>query len=422
MRNKNNYNFRCGISLKIYPSNKQKLIISVNDGISRFIYNRLVANGRESYLLRKAAGKVPVYQDRLNFLRENYKDTKSMKNIIPFLNNPLIDGCAIANAKANYNQAWDNFKTTHHVPTFHKKGYSKSYQTNAVYSDDINLMKGSVRFVDKSHIQIPKLGVIRFSASKKKVDMLFRNADNIKIGTVTVKMDAAGDYYISLQLASNSAFAEISNKTGKALGIDVNLRNYLTTSDGDVVDNPKFLKKESIKLSKEQRKMSRRQLVAEKNTDPRDKKRYLKAKNYQKQRIKVAEIHKKVANQRKDFLHKLSTEIVKNHDIIVVEDLKISNLKKNHKLARAISDAAWGTFLTMLEYKAEWYGKIFIKVPPAYTTQTCSHCGHVMSGKEKLSLAIEDWICPECGTHHIRDWNAAINILMRGLTLLKKAA
>ena len=422
MRNKNDYNFRCGISLKIYPSNRQKSIISINDGISRFIYNRLVAVGNESYLLRKAADKVPVYQERLEYLSSAYEDTSAMRNTIPFLNNPLIDGCAIANAKANYKQAWDNFKVNHHKPTFHKKSYSKRYQTNAVYSGDKNLLNGSVRFIDKEHIQIPKIGVIRFAASKKKIDTLFQNADKIKIGTVTVRMDATGDYYISLQLASNSPFTTISKKTGKALGIDVNLRNYLTDSDGRVVDNPRHLKKSSKKLSKEQRKESKRRLIAEANTDPRNKNRYDDAKNYQKQRKKVADIHKKVANQRKDFLHKLSTEIVKNHDIIVVEDLKIANLKKNHKLARAISDAAWGMFLTMLEYKAKWYGKIFLKVSPQYTTQTCSCCGHVMSGTEKLSLAIEDWICPKCGAIHIRDLNAAINILKKGIILLKKVA
>lgn len=424
MRNKNDYNFRCGISLKIYPSSKQKKIIAINDGVSRFIYNRLVATGKERYLLRKAAEKVPVYRERLHYLDSVYKDTKSIRNAIPFLDNPLVDGCAIANAKANYNQAWDNYKKNHRagVPTFHKKGYLKQYQTNAVYSDNVNLMSGSVRFTDNSHIQIPKLGVIRFSGSKNRLDKLFKNSNDIKIGTVTIRMDATGEYYVSLQLASNSPFVSISKRTGKTLGIDVNLRNYLTDSNGTVVDNPKYYKKAKPKLAKAQRKMSRRLEVAKKNTDPRDRKRYNNAKNYQKQRIKVAKIHKKIAGQRKDFLHVLSTRIVKNHDIIVVENIKPANLVKNHKLAQAISDASWSTFLNMLQYKSEWYGKTFIKIPPEYTTQTCSYCGHVMKGKDKITLAIEEWACPKCKTFHIRDLNAAKNILAKGLEKIKEVA
>lgn len=424
MRNKNDYKYNCGISLKIYPSNKQKDIISINDGISRFIYNRLAAVSNERYFLRKSSDKVPVYQERLDYLDSSYKDTASIRNAILFLNNPLVDGCAIANAIANYSQAWENFKKNPKsgVPTFHKKSYAKSYQTNAVYTGDKTIFSGSVRFIDKEHIQLPKLGIIRFSGSKKRINKLFQNGKDIKIGTVTVRMDATGDYYISLQLASNKSFVDISRKTGKALGIDVNLRNYLTDSNGNVVDNPKYYKKSQKKLAKSQRIQSRRLENAKKNTDPRDKKRFEKAKNYQKQRIKTAEIHKRVKNQRKDFLHKLSEKIVKSQDIIIVEDLKSSNLKKNHKLAKAISDASWSMFLNMLEYKAKWYGKIFLRVPPQYTTQTCSCCGHVMSGEEKISLAIEDWICPKCGAIHIRDLNAAINILKKGMVLLKKVA
>lgn len=420
MRIKNNYEYREGISLKIYPSKKQKDIISLNDGIARFIYNRLVAVGKELFLMRNALEKVPRYQERTDYLKSTIKNTSTIRNAVPFLNNPLVDSCAIANAKANYNQAWENFKKNPKsgVPAFHKKGYAKSYQTNAVYSGETSLKTGSVRLTDKSHIQLPKLGIIRFSGSKKRIDKLFKNSKDIKIGTVTVKMDATGAYYVSLQLASNTSFVGTIPKTKKSVGIDVNLRNYLTDSNRNVVDNPKYYKNAKEKLAKEQRICSRRLKGVKKNTDPRNKNRYINAKNYQKQRVKVAEIHKKISNQRKDFLHKLSTEYVKSHDIIVVENIKPSNMKKNHRLAQAISDASWSTFLSMLEYKAQRYGKVFIKVPPQYTTQTCNVCGHVNKGKDRLTLAIEEWVCPQCGTFHIRDVNAAIVILQRGLEIL----
>lgn len=426
MRVKNNYDNRCGISLKIYPSTKQKKIITLNDGASRFVYNRLVASNKELYAMSKAIDKVPCYQERTDYIKESTKDTASLRNAVPFLNLPEIDSCAIANAKANYNQAWDNFKKVPgtRIPTFHKKDYQQSYQTNAVYNGKISLKEGSVRFVDKSHIKLPKLGVVRFSASEKRIKKLLKNADNIKIGTVTIRKDATGAYYIALQFASNDPFAEPFPKTGKSCGIDVNLRNYLTDSHGKVVDNPRYYRKSKEKLAKAQRKSSLKLDRILKECDhhhydkPKRRKYIENSSNYQKQRIKTANIQKHVANQRDNFLHELSTLYVKNHDIIVVEDLKPSNMKKNHKLALSISDAAWGTFLSMLEYKAKWYGKTFIKVPPQYTTQTCSNCGHVMKGEDHLTLAIEEWVCPKCGKLHIRDHNAAKVILEKGLIQL----
>lgn len=138
----------------------------------------------------------------------------------------------------------------------------------------------------------------------------------------------------------------------------------------------------------------------------------------QKQCIKVAEIYKKIMNQRKDFLGKLSLWYIKNHDVIVAEELRSNNLLKNHKLALSIQDSGWRTFLTMLERKAAMYGKTFVIVNPKNTTQTCSLCGHVMSGKEKIGLGVEEWTCSKCGTHHIRDYNAAKNILNKGLQVL----
>ena len=142
------------------------------------------------------------------------------------------------------------------------------------------------------------------------------------------------------------------------------------------------------------------------------------SKNYQKQRLKVAYLHQKAAAQNNAFQHILSKTTIENQDVVIVEDLKVKNLMKNHCLARAIADCSWNSFAKKLEYKAKFYGKTFVKAPPHYTSQTCSTCDFVLEGDEALTLNDREWTCPSCGTHHNRDVNAAINIKNRGLALL----
>uniref|UniRef100_UPI00036C1891 RNA-guided endonuclease InsQ/TnpB family protein n=2 Tax=Levilactobacillus parabrevis TaxID=357278 RepID=UPI00036C1891 len=165
--------------------------------------------------------------------------------------------------------------------------------------------------------------------------------------------------------------------------------------------------------AKAQRKLSRRSRRAKKN-----QRRLSESKNYQKQRLLVAKLQLKVANQRKNFLHHVSTALIKNHDLVVAEELRSKNMLRNHALAMSISDVGWRTLLTMLSYKADLYGSKFLTVNPRNTTQTCSRCGHIMTGKNKLTLADRKWTCPSCGTFHVRDHNAAKNILAKGLALL----
>lgn len=173
----------------------------------------------------------------------------------------------------------------------------------------------------------------------------------------------------------------------------------------------KILRLSYLRLVKEQRILSRRLRIAKKSN-----KELSDCKNYQKQRIKVAKIHEKIANKRSDFLHKLSTTIIKNHDIICIEDLASKNMMKNHKLARSISDVSWSTFVSMLEYKADWYGKQLVKISRWYpSSQICSAC-HQSSGKKDLS--IREWICDNCNTSHDRDLNASYNILNEGMRLV----
>ena len=180
--------------------------------------------------------------------------------------------------------------------------------------------------------------------------------------------------------------------------------------------SPKYLHKAEKKLKKAQRKLSRKYESAKK--DGRD---YRTCKNYQEQRLKVAEIHKHVANQRLNFIRNVADMEVKNHDYLFAEDLKVRNLIKNHKLAQAISDSGWRKFLTALEWGSSKRGKLCLLVNPKSTTQTCSACGYVSHGDTRIMLGQEEWDCPKCGTHHIRDYNAAVNIKNTGLLILKEA-
>ena len=228
------------------------------------------------------------------------------------------------------------------------------------------------------------------------------------IKSATISMTETGNYYVSI-LCESEVFP--LPKTGSNVGIDLGISDFAILSTGEKIGNERFLKQLSKKLAKEQKILSRRALIAKKSG-----KKLSESMNYQKQRLKVAKIHEKIANKRRDFLNKLSTEIIKNHDIICIEDLSSKNLMKNHRLAKAIGDVSWSEFARLLEYKADWYEKQVSKISRWYpSSQICSDCGHT-SGKK--ALAIREWTCDNCGSHHDRDVNASINILNEGLRLV----
>lgn len=415
MKKMKDYNYHIGLKLRIYPSDKQKKIIKMNGGASRYIYNKLVADNNEIYELKKSSSFSIADRNRLEFLESIHQSKSNMLVMIPFLSQKEIDSDMIDNAIQNYKMAWNQYKKVKgsSVPTFHKKDNTYFYKTSNHYGKarDNCLKDGSIYFIDNNHINLPKIGRIRFEGSKKLVNKVLNFPYEIRVGSTSIEMDNLGLCYISISLASDYPFYDEYVKTNSSVGIDLNLSNFLADSDDNIIDSPEFLKKSEAKLKKEQKKLSRKYESARK-----DKRKYYESKNYQDQRLKVAKIHKRVSNQRKDFYNVLANDLVKNHDYIFAEDLKIKNMIKNHKLAKGISDNGWRSFLTILEWTALKRSKTFILVDPKNTTQMCSVCGVISD--EKIILGIEEWTCPNCGTHHIRDINAAINIKNKGLSLV----
>lgn len=409
------YKYHIGLKLRIYPSDKQKKIIKLNGGASRYIYNKLVCYNDEMYELKKSSSFSIADRNRLEFLQSIHQSKSNMLVMIPFLTQKEIDSDMIDNAIQNYKMAWNRYKKVKgsSVPTFHKKDNTYFYKTSNHYGKvrDNGLKDGSIYFIDENHINLPKIGRIRFKGSKKIVDKVLNFPYGIRVGSTSIEMDNLGLCYISISLASDYPFYDEYDKTNSSVGIDLNLSNFLADSNDNIIDSPKFLKKSEAKLKKEQKKLSRKYEAARK-----DKRKYYESKNYQDQRLKVAKIYKHVSNQRKDFYNVLANNLVKNHDYIFAEDLKIKNMIKNHNLAKAISDSGWRSFLVILEWTALKRNKSLILVDPKNTTQMCSTCGTISD--EKIVLGQEEWICPNCGTHHIRDINAAINIKNKGLALV----
>ena len=407
--------YHYGLKMRCYPSDQQKQLIKINSDASRFIYNEMVAINKELMQLRRVKLPIDIVQDRIKQLTMR-QNAKQMSNHYQFLEDKRIDSLTKANAIQNYRKAWNAFRKVHAtgVPKFHRKSYHWRYQTNCQYPGQKTtlLTNGTVCFLDNSHVKVPKIGLLRVAGSQAR---LLKRICETRIGTVTLTKDSADRFFLSMQLASDESFVKVSKATHGHVGIDLNTDNFLTDSEGNIVPNPRYYRTIKGKLVKEQRILSRRQQRAKKeHRSLRD------SKNYQKQRLLVAKLHAKVMNQRHNFLQQISTALIKNHDLVVAEELRSKNLLKNHALALSISDVGWRTFLGMLAYKAKLYGRQFITINPRNTTQTCRDCGFVMgtNGTDKLTLDDRNWTCPNCGIHHIRDWNAAKNILDKGIAKL----
>ena len=396
-----------GLKVRIYPSSYQKLQIKRSSDAARFIYNELVAIDKELYALEKVKTYITVVSKRIEQLKERRASFKQMEIFHPWLHDSLVDSLAKSNAMTAHKEAWKRYHDVPGtgVPKFHKKSYIHKYQTSNQKSKD--LFSGSIRFLDKKHVRLPKLGPIRIKNSQK---FIFENGSDIKIGKTVISKDSLNHYYASFTLISSKPFKKALTRSDKIVGIDLNTENFLTTSNADVVENPRYYRKSLKKLTKAQKVLSRRYRVAKKAG-----KSLRTSKNYQKQRLVVARLYQQVFNKRQNFLHNLSTTLIKNHDFVVAEELRSKNMMRNHRLAMSIQDVGWRSFLTMLDYKAELYNRDFKTIDPRNTTQTCSTCNYLLTGDEKLTLKDREWNCPQCHSHHVRDVNAAKNILAKGL-------
>lgn len=411
--------YHYGLKMRIYPSTKQKEIIKLNGNVARQMYNIYVATNTELYYINQVKGVyIEQLAQRKEQLEKRLKTLAEIKNVHPNLYNSNIDSNTIANVRRNYQKAWNNFRKVKNagIPKFHRKSFAYAYQAKCGYTakHEMSPYNGSIHFTDLNHLRMPKLGVVRVSGSQKRI---LNHKTDFRIGTVTVRHSSTDKYYVSLSLASDTPFVEPKVKTGKSVGVDLNIENFLATSQFTMVENPRYYRKALVRLQHAQRKLSRRQRRAEAEHRPLSK-----SANYIKQRQVVAKIYEHVTNCRTNFIQNLTSQLLTENDIVVAERLLSSNMLKNHHLAQSISDVGWREFLTTMTNKAQLWDKTFIMVDPKNTTQTCSNCGSIMghNGHPKLTLNVRNWTCPDCGAKHIRDCNAAQNILAKGLNTIKK--
>ena len=353
---------------RIYPNREQRNFFAKTFGCVRLFYNMSLDDMIKIYKEKKEYKDITPasYKEQFQFLKE-------------------VDSLALSNAQLNRNKAFKAFfRKQNKFPKYKTKRNKQSYSTNnqngTVYLSE-----------DYKYISLPKIKNVRIKMHRK-----FKGV----IKTVTVSKECDNTYYVSILVEEN---IETKSKTNKSVGIDLGIKSYIVDSDSNKINNPKYLSKSLVRLEVEQRKLSHMKKDS---------------KNRDKQRIKVARLHHHIRNQRNDFLHKLSSKYINENQVISLEDLDIKQMEQDSTLSFFVADASWSKFVSMLEYKGKWYGRDIIKVPTFFpSSQVCSCCGY--QNKDIKDLSIREWVCPKCGSSHNRDHNASINILNKGLDILK---
>jgi putative transposase len=354
---------------RIYPTDEQAEKLGQTIGCARFVWNHLVANfnayGTEEFK--------PILNEKI--LKDNPE--------FSFLKD--VSATALQQKQRDFDETKKQFFNKKRKVKLgrmkfkKKKGSKQSYRlTNQKFTLD----------QDNSTIRLEKIGNVKII-----LDRII--PDDADYRSVTISKSPSGKFFVSILVKIN---IECKPLTGKMVGIDLGLNDLYILSNGGIINNPRWFKETQLELKKAQQHLSRKTPGSAR---------------YEKQRIKVARIHERIANQRNYFIHNITTALVTNYDVICIEDLNVSGMKKTN-MGKSISDASWATFTAQLDYKCNWYGKTIVKIDRFYpSTQLCSNCGH-RDGKK--SLNIRDWICPVCGSHHDRDINAAVNILQKGFS------
>jgi len=357
---------------RFYPTSEQATILARTFGCARFIYNHMLRLRSDAWMKRHESISYHETSAALTIMKQmpDYE----------WLND--VSSVPLQQAIRHLQTAFGNFFAKHSgYPTFKRKNDKQS----AAYTDAAFRWDGKTLKLAKMNEPL----AMRFSRTIPKA---------AKITTVTVSKDTAGRYFVSF-LCEDA----VSQKApvNSQIGIDLGLTHFAILSNGEKIAPPKILRQNETKLVKLQRRLSKKQKGSS---------------NRAKAKLKVARLHAKIADTRRDYLHKLSTRLIDENQVIAVESLAVSNMQKNHCHAKSISDSGWSEFVRQLEYKAKWYGRTLIGIDRFYpSSKRCSDCGHTVS---KMPMNIRKWTCPECGSNHDRDINAARNVLTAGLAEL----